>query len=197
MECVICSFEPDFGPEIGPLKNSNNPCQSVGPTGIRTLINSCQIRRKDKLLKHLKAENEIKVHNSCRKRFNDLRKIEEKKEEKEPLKKRTRTSSEQFVWNSNCFLCGAYCDRKHEQIHTVETVSLKEKVLAVCQKFPEDEGVSKIMYRLSNCFDLVAIKAIYHHHCLSNLFKRSGDEKKKQVSSDEKRPMGYAGADWG
>ena len=180
-----CAFK------LSPLKNFDNPCQSVGPTGIRTLINSCQIRRKDKLLKHLKAENEIKVHNSCRKRFNDLRKIEEKKEEKEPLKKRTRTSSEQFVWNSNCFLCGAYCDRKHEQIHRVETVSLKEKVLAVCQKFPEDEGVSKIMYRLSNCFDLVAIKAIYHHHCLSNLFKRSGDEKKKQVSSDEKRPMGY------
>ena len=96
--CPICKF--DINPN-----DPENPGVTLGKKGIITLLNACQARKKETLSQFIKSRRDssgkIVLHVICRKGFTDLRNVEDDKNEQPPAKK-TRSSSDAFVWAKDC-----------------------------------------------------------------------------------------------
>ena len=193
--CAICTFAPEFNPDIKPEINEDNPGVSVGTKGMKTLLVASKARKIEKLSKFIKECDDIALkidlHVVCRKRFTDLRKIDtEEKDNTEPPTKKTRSTSKPFVWRTDCFFCGFVCVDKHESVCNVSTLDLRSRILDACDDSAADRDLAEIRFRVQNCIDLVAVDAIYHTECMTRFFLT-----RKKVSLeeplDQKRPLGY------
>ena len=183
LECVIC-------------RNKINPTDEfvkVGSKGIRSLAHACEVKSYERLTvffnSYRDTSSKIPLHVSCRKRIIDLRNVNstngDEKESSPPLKK-TRSSTDMFDWKAHCFVCGLICDFKHSSrnpIRKVESCSLRDRILEVSNT----EDHSYLRHRLINCFDLVAVKAIYHARCLSMLCLTTNEIFKNETCDE--RPM--------
>ena len=89
----------------------------------------------DNVLKTLDLLDECVVHESCRKWYNNQKRIDRVKRCANETKStvETRSTSDSFFWNSHCFLCGCLILEKGEEWHRVEKGNLKESLLGNCK----------------------------------------------------------------
>ena len=106
--CLICQCD----------ANSDNVV--LRNKGLASLLNACVIR-KDDFLHHVLSTQEafgrpVVVHNHCRKRYTDLRKVETEEKENIPTPaKKTRSSLNAFSWKEDCLFCAQKCDWSQSQ----------------------------------------------------------------------------------
>jgi len=159
--CIICNQESDE-----PLTNVTR--------GIKTLLESALARKDMRLQEYLQSNPfEISVHNSCRKRFTDLRGKRTNNNGGGDLEcgKKLRSSVEAtFSWKTMCFLCDKKIESK-EQSRQVSTIEIKETLISHCKARCGDEWSMNVEARLCVCNDLVAEEAVYHVYCY-NRFSR-------------------------
>ena len=79
-----------------------------------------------------------------------------------------RSCAVQLDWEHECFLCCQSINRHVSRCehHTVTTVPIRGKVIEACTK-RNDEWGNEVLMRLQDCFDLVAVKAVYHSACFA------------------------------
>ena len=122
------------------------------------------------LLIKSKTENtQVLVHENCRKRFYDKRKLTTKDT------RDTRKSTSLFNWKqSYCFFYNHHCieDYKNPSIrdwHLASTLEIWQSIISTCQSRleadPKDEWALQVQKRIIDCIDFVAVEAHYHATC--------------------------------
>ena len=109
------------------------------------------------------------VHESCRKRFTDKRKLPTNKQERD-----TRKSTSSFNWKQNCFFCSEPCildvkNPSRRDWHFASTLTIRENVLLDCKSRlecdPNDDWGLQVQKRTLDCIDFVAVEGRYHTTC--------------------------------
>ena len=59
---------------------------------------------------------------------------------------------------------------RREKVRKVQTIPLRDQILEDANKRNDSWGC-EVIYRLQNCYDLVAEEAVYHSTCLSKFRK--------------------------
>jgi len=179
MNCIICKDSTD------------EKLITVTDRGFDGLLQFSKARKEDLIYKELclaKAnQTQVLVHGSCRKWFNNKRRISTE----EPCSsKKTRKILESFCWKSNCFYCGLQCisDRKNpsrKDWHLVSTLDIRKRILDICisklECNAEDSQTLLVQSRVMSCIDLVASEARYHQSCSLGFqtLKETGKPKQK------------------
>ena len=143
-------------------------------------INEFALLRQEERVKSNLDNGELRhVHEDCRKWYNNRKRISTANKIEEnsskSLKVTTRSSSDEFSWQSHCLICGKIVDPKHKHplVYSVHTVDLKDRLLKDCVKRlsikSDDQLALDVQSRLSNCLDLVAVNAKYHKNCRTEL----------------------------
>lgn len=139
---------------------------NVGAKGLQSIILASK-QKGDKILEELKTATNIKVHESCRKKY--VRKEYIKKNLPLPIdesknKQTLRSSVKDFDFKTNCLICGeSICLEKEkkkpkeyrQEIRIITEVNMKEKLVKICESRMDNLG-RQIVIRLSNIIDLVA-----------------------------------------
>ena len=125
-KCLLCG---------GPFTSSEPTV--VGQKGVKTLLRICSEREFHDFNDELKQKNregvEMLVHGDCYKKFTDKRKINKL----EKPRKKLRSSTYDFDWKRQCFLCGVATDllhRKREPVSRVTTLEFKKTILVHAEK---------------------------------------------------------------
>jgi len=160
--CIIC-------------KTNDGSLVNVTKRGLDGLLQYSVDRNEDQITDELKICKRdglaVFVHEDCRKWFNNKRRISTDKPQKI---KKTRLSTDQFNWKSNCFYCGQECitDRKNpnrKDFHFASTFETRENILRKCyaklEENPDDKFALDVKTRLEDCCDLIAAEARYHGSC--------------------------------
>ena len=162
--------------------------------GLKTLLRFSKQRNELEIMEALekanKANQQIFVHETCRKSFTDKRKISQKVKNRET---RSRdASSSCFDFRTDCLFCSKPCidDKKNPSRKTwvpASTLKLKQAILGACTSRleinPEDEWGILVKSRTDECIDLVAAKARYHPICRFEFQKHRKINKKCEESS--------------
>lgn len=160
MSCVICN-------------ESKDPLIKVKEKGLSSLIDCSKKRNEDSICQSLiksQIENTgVFVHENCRKRFTNKRRISIDKQERD---RNTRKSTGSFNWKQNCFFCKEPCDSKNPSRkvwHLASTLQIRKSVLDTCKSKLEsnadDEWALQVQKRTLECIDFVAAEARYHRSC--------------------------------
>ena len=119
-----------------------------------------------------KTENTlVLVHENCRKRFYDKRKLTtiNTKDTKD-----TRKSTSLFNLKQNCLFCRQHCIKDYKNPsrrdwHLASTLQIRQSVILACQSRleadPKDEWALQVQKRILDCIDFVAVEARYHATC--------------------------------
>ena len=159
-ECIIC-------------RESAGQLVAVTERGKVSLIDFAKLRENEEVLNVLAGEEQHYVHETCRKWFNNRKRIasEKKNSEVESKKKKagTRNSLNYFDWKKNCFLCGDCIHEKRKDWHAAQTLTIRETILKNCEtrltQIPEDLWTLEVKGRVNDCVDFVAAEARYHQYC--------------------------------
>lgn len=156
--------------------------------GISKLLQSCESRGNTELHSYLSTyTGSIQVHHSCRKSFNDMRKLATQKsdpDESGSIMTRCLRSQLSFEWKIKCFFCSGLFDKKHCEYHHVTTLEFIDRLRQVCVERADEWG-TEVHGRLESCNDLVAEEAVYHHSCY---FKFTQNRNMRSESSVRGRP---------
>ena len=177
MDCVICK------------ESTKENLIKVTERGLGGLLQFSKIRDEDSLHEELRLaksnQTPVFVHESCRKRFNNKRRIAVP----EPLGKKTRKSVEVFGWKINCFYCGLQCihdlkNPKRKDWHLVTTLDIRQRILDICKSKLEDNAddcsTLQIHARIMSCIDLIAAEARYHQSCSLSFLTKNETSKSNQ-----------------
>ena len=156
--------------------------------GLRTLLEASLARNYqnlEEIFRESLTKGGMYVHKACRKRYVDLRSVEKLQE---PQAKRSRASTRNFEWKTDCLFCGdnvgVQSSKKNPSRHTfshVETVEFRDIVLEKISD-NEDTFLSQVRHRLLSCIDLVSVQAVYHTRCLTNFSLNSQTDSNKRKS---------------
>ena len=154
-------------------------CEKVGERlvlvtdrGKSSLKEFSKLRQNSIVLSRLEDEDEIFVHENCRKWFNNKKRIESDQRKfnvtEQTHNLETRTLSKAFTWGSDCFLCGKEIKKK-ENSHMAQTLDLRGTILNDCEIRLEhnknEPWAMDVKARVTQCFDLVSSGARYHQSC--------------------------------
>ena len=126
MSCIICD-------------ECSNPLIKVTEKELSSLIEFSKKRNEDgiyQLLIKSKTENtQVLVHENCRKRFNDKRKLTTINTKDT---RGTRKSTSIFNWKQNCFFCNQHCIEDYKNPskrdwHLALTLQIRQSVILTCQ----------------------------------------------------------------
>jgi len=164
-ECVICD-EPVSDTEAA---------SRLRHDGLQTLLDSAIARCDEKVRNRLSSMNigDIKFRASCRRHYNDKRKIDQlmKSDDSPVVLRKFRSESPCFNWRTNCMLCGGEAvihDRHPDRNRVWEvrtTNATRDSFLECCEANPEHPLAEDVKARLLDCIDLVAVEARYHDSC--------------------------------
>lgn len=187
--CVICKEE------------FQNSAESTKVTrGIPKLIEFAK-KHGDKTLecyltlkKNSESSEHVLVHEECRNRYTNLKRVqaaisETSALEDSPKKSKLRSSQPVFKWKTNCFFCDnvvKFDDKNAERYPSSRRVNGKEKSVLMRKSVLEQCDVRKdklgsiVRTRLCNVLDLVAEEAVYHSTCHVQFFNnlREGETSK-------------------
>jgi len=164
-KCIICQSD------------TEEPLTHLTDKGLRCIVNSCVARKMPALESHLtEGSGDIPhvTHSTCRKRFTDLRKVQQSAfntDDCVPIK-RLRSCNDVFDWKRMCFLCKmpADGDSGRSNVRTARTIELRESVLNRCALRGDDWALD-VQGRLEDCCDLVHPEAVYHSYCDTRFFQ--------------------------
>lgn len=173
-KCVICC-------------ESESQLVKLTNRGKTSLAEFAKLRENTNVLSLLDEEGEHYVHETCRKWFNNKKRILSEKNSTEQSKKHkleTRRSVLLFKWKENCFLCGKNVGNRKEW-HSAQTLTIRETIVKNCekrlQKKQYDAWAMEVEGRVNNCVDFVAVEARYHQNCRV-LFSTGGNLNSNKVA---------------
>ena len=175
-------------------KESEKPLVTVTERGFNGLY-KFSIERKDKdLTDYLDGKKinqnctSVRVHENCRKWYNNKRRIES-----EPSKaKKSKRLNQGFEWKTDCFLCGAICDSKHGKgkVRSAATMEIKETIERSCQgrleKKANDNWAIEVQGRIKSCIDFVAAESKYHTDCFARFTQQKEMKSSENLQSGRK-----------
>jgi hypothetical protein len=150
--------------------DSAEKLNEVTSRGLPTLVNCSYIRKRLDLAEYLDTNPiRVLVHNSCRKRFTDLRKVADFviEDDGNANCKRLRSTVETFQWKQMCFFCCKIISFETEAIDSfrrISTLEIAQTVRHFCE-VRQDQWALDVKTRLELCNDRVAPEAVYHKNC--------------------------------
>lgn len=179
-KCCICEN----------LINSDSEVVTLKSKGLDSLISSSKQRFDDKWLTF--NEN-IKVHPKCRKDYTRPQSIKAAinainaakdlhgTSYTSPRKGKLRSAIPEFNFKLQCLFCDEVIDdeffkkekkkkiESRRSVHEVQSLEIKISTLDIASKRSDDWG-KKIVNRITNVLDLVAVEAKYHGDCHKKFF---------------------------
>jgi len=132
--------------------------------GFQSLLHASETRGCESLSHYLRSgPPEVLIHNSCRKRFTDLRHVFDVGSEHLNPKK-LRSTKGVFDWKSACFLCMSSSVKRTEIVHKVETLQIQSTFSHYCD-IRNDVWGMEVKGRIATCNDLCAEEIWYHRNC--------------------------------
>ena len=166
--CVIC-------------ETGGDGLVEVTERGKKSLIEFSKLRNNDGVLDRLVSGSQIHVHETCRKWYNNRKRIsaesrQEQEKDKVPRVETRSSPSSKFTWTSDCFFCSSNIMERTQTWHHVQTHEIRDTILQICSERLKDDTnddlALRIKSRLETAIDLVACGARYHQNCKTNFLNR-------------------------
>lgn len=185
--CFICEISLNEG-EIKIVKEK----------GVKNLQKCSAKRQNEEHQRFLKDLKQVTIHNACHKRYINERMIAAyvrrctAGDDDGPscVAPSLRSRTEGFCFKDQCFLCGEGIPEdflkkqerlpEHERnlIHHVMKLGVKETIVNAAENRGDEWG-KKVLDRIRNVKDLVAVDAWYHRFCHRKLYQRPKSEMKR------------------
>lgn len=155
-------------------KKTDKPLVLVTDRGFDGLLKYSNERNDNETTHYLleKKRNgvQVKVHETCRKWYNNKRRLSTPGIEKKECRSSKRSNN--FDWKMDCFLCGEKCESKkkcRKNWRLAATIEIRETVATRCEERmkenSEDQWALEVLVRVNDCSDFVAAEGRYHVHC--------------------------------
>lgn len=168
----------------------------VKERGVKRLQEVSSRRKNPQHQRFLSGLSQIKVHKACQKSYTNermiaayVRHITDNPDELSSVSSSVRSKSDAFDFKNQCFLCGEGLPEDFQEkqlklpaskrnfVHKVMKLEAKNTFMEAANK-RSDEWALKILERIRNEDDLVAVDAWYHRFCNRKLYQKPSGEVK-------------------
>ena len=152
--------------------------------------------RKDEETTHYLLEKknngvQVKVHEKCRKWYNNKRRLSTKDSEK--IECRSLNLANTFEWKINCFLCGYKCESKKffcKDWRLTATMEIRPTVEMRCEERMreniEDQWTLEVLGQVKDCSDFVVAEGRYHVSCYAHICSQRDPKKAENTQAGRK-----------